>query len=71
MTQTKKKTRLRLSANKSAAKQLFVRANVTNDKESWETVPGELLKEYNDNHIYLRKPMTSVQSGQPRPKFPQ
>jgi deoxycytidylate deaminase len=24
-------------------------------------VPGELLKEYNDEHVYLRKPMTPQQ----------
>ena len=24
-------------------------------------VPGELLKEYNDKHIYLRKEMTDIQ----------
>lgn len=56
-----KKNRLRLSVNKSGSKELFVRANVTNDKERWDTVPGELLKEYNDQNIYLRKPMTTVQ----------
>jgi molecular chaperone DnaK len=56
-----KKNRLRLSVNKNGPKELFVRANVTNDKERWDTVPGELLKEYNDQHIYLQKPMTSVQ----------
>ena len=59
-----KKNRLILAANKNGAKQLFVRANITNDKERWSTVPGELLKEYNDEHVYLRKPMTSVQDDE-------
>lgn len=58
---SEKKNSLKLSFNKSGPKQLFVRANVTNDKERWDAVPGELLKEYNDQHLYLQKPMTRVQ----------
>ncbi|WP_339434433.1 Hsp70 family protein [Pseudomonas orientalis] len=56
-----KKNRLRLSVNKNDPKQLLVRANVTNDKERWEAVPGELLKEYNVKYVYLQKPMTKLQ----------
>jgi hypothetical protein len=57
-----KKNRQRLTVNKNGPKQLFVRANVTNDNQRWDAVPGELLKQYNDEHIYLQKPLTSLQS---------
>jgi molecular chaperone DnaK len=56
-----KKKRLNLRADTNFPKQLLVQANVTNDCERWDTVPGELLKEYNDEHVYLRKPMTPQQ----------
>lgn len=42
-------------------KQLVVQANVTNDCEHWAAVPGELLKTYNDQYIYLRKQLTALQ----------
>ena len=58
---SEKKNRLRLSVNKNGPKQLFVRANVTNDKERWDAVPGELLKKYNVQYVYLQRPMTRVQ----------
>ena len=57
-----KKNRLRQAVKKSGPAQLFVRANVTNDKDRWDTVPGELLKEYNAKYVYLQKPMTRVQN---------
>lgn len=56
-----KKKRLNLRVDTNFPKQLLVQANVTNDCERWDTVPGELLKEYNDEHVYLRKPMTPQQ----------
>jgi len=59
---SEKKNRLRQVVNKSGPAQLFVRANVTNDKDRWDTVPGELLREYNAKYVYLQKPMTRVQS---------
>lgn len=59
-----KKNRLRQATNKNGPKQLFVRANVTNDRDRWEALPGELLKEYNDQHIYLQKPMTRIQEDE-------
>jgi len=34
---------------------------VTPDKESWELVPGKLLKAYNDEHPFLRKTLTEQQ----------
>ncbi len=49
------------SLAKGEPKQLLVRANITMNKNAWNTVPGELLKDYNDKYIYLRKPMTEVQ----------
>jgi molecular chaperone DnaK (HSP70) len=55
------KTHIRFSPEKNGQKQLLVRSNITAGKENWEAVPGELLKEYNDKHIYLKKSMTSLQ----------
>lgn len=55
------KLRTRFSPVKGELKQLFVRANITLNKSAWSMVPGELLKEYNDKHIYLRKEMTDIQ----------
>lgn len=56
------KMRTLFSPAKGEPKQLLVRANVTSRSEAWDTVPGELLKEYNDKNTYKRKPMTDVQS---------
>ena len=56
-----KKKRLRLRVDLEGPKQLVVLANVTNDSGAWPTVPGELLKSYNDKNIYDRKSMTHKQ----------
>lgn len=56
-----KKPRTRFSPKKDEPKQLLVRANVTSGKDDWYAVPGELLKGYNDNNIYLQKPLTETQ----------
>lgn len=56
-----KKNRLIMRFDSKMPNFLLARANITNDKERWETVPGELLKEYNDNHVYVRKPLTTLQ----------
>lgn len=57
-----KKNRVSLRIDTKGPKQLVVQANVTNDCERWDTVPGELLKAYNDENVYLRKPMTDLQA---------
>lgn len=56
------KMRTLFSPAKGEPKQLLVRANVTSRNDAWDTVPGELLKEYNDKNTYLKKPMTDVQT---------
>lgn len=56
-----KKNRTKILPVKSNSKQLFVRANVVSANDAWDTVPGELLKEYNDKYIYKNKPMTDFQ----------
>ncbi|TBM31479.1 Hsp70 family protein [Hafnia paralvei] len=56
-----KKKRLKLKGEKKLPYGLMIRANVTPDKESWELVPGELLKSYNDEHPFLRKTLTEQQ----------
>jgi molecular chaperone DnaK (HSP70) len=58
---SQKKKRLKMYVDKNRPKELVVMSNVTNDSERWETVPGDLLKAHNDKHIYLRKPMTTLQ----------
>jgi molecular chaperone DnaK (HSP70) len=60
-TTEQKKNRVNLRIDTKGPKQLVVQANVTNDCERWDTVPGELLKTYNDQHIYLRKQFTPLQ----------
>lgn len=55
------KNRVNLRIDSPGPKQLVVQANVTNDCERWDTVPGELLKTYNDQHIYLRKQLSPRQ----------
>ncbi|WP_313238895.1 Hsp70 family protein [Stutzerimonas kunmingensis] len=59
-----KKKRLRLRFDGYGPKQLVAMANVTNDGERWESVPGDLLKEYNDKNVYLPKPMTPQQGDE-------
>jgi len=56
-----KKNRVNLRFDIKGPNQLVVQANVTNDHERWDTVPGELLKAHNDQHIYLRKQFTPLQ----------
>lgn len=56
-----KKKRLKLKGEKKLPYGLMIRANVTPDKESWELVPGELLKSYNDENPFLRKTLTEQQ----------
>lgn len=58
---SKKKKRVNLRIDTKGPKQLVVQANVTNDCERWDTVPGDLLKTYNDENVYLRKFMTALQ----------
>ncbi len=59
-----KKNRVIQRIDTKGPKQLVVRANVTNDCENWAAVPGELLKAYNDQYIYLRKEPTILQGDE-------
>ena len=59
-----KKNRVSQRIDTNCPKQLVVQANVTNDCERWAAVPGELLKTYNDQHIYLRKQLTALQGDE-------
>lgn len=56
-----KKNRTKISPDKNGPKQLVAKSNVTLSKDDWSTVPGELLKEFNDKNIYMQKPMTETQ----------
>lgn len=56
-----KKNRVSQRFDTKGPKQLVVQANVTNDREQWAAVPGELLQAYNDQYIYLRKDFTDQQ----------
>lgn len=58
---SQKKKRLKVHVDRDRPNELVVMSNVTNDSERWETVPGDLLKAHNDKHVYLRKPMTTLQ----------
>ncbi len=42
-------------------KGIAVRSNITHLNDAWHLVPGEVLKEFNDNNIYFRKEMTQKQ----------
>lgn len=55
------KVRTRFKPSINGPKQLLVRANISSAKSDWESVPGELLKEYNDKNVYLRKQLTELQ----------
>lgn len=59
-----KKNRVSQRIDTKGPKQLVVQANVTNDCEHWAAVPGELLKTYNDQYIYLRKQLTALQGDE-------
>ncbi|MGM8936933.1 hypothetical protein ACS8E9_18975, partial [Pseudomonas neustonica] len=61
ITEEPKKKRLKLRINHKGPNQLIVLSNVTIDSELWASVPGELLKAYNDKNIYLRQSMTTQQ----------
>lgn len=56
------KARIRFSPPRDEPKQLLVRSNITTGSGNWEAVPGELLKDFNDKNVYLRKPMTDIQN---------
>jgi len=56
-----KSTRTILKPSRENAVQYFVRANVTQNKNGWEAVPGELLKSYNDDHVFMKKRLTQQQ----------
>ncbi|HBO3958489.1 Hsp70 family protein [Pseudomonas aeruginosa] len=56
-----KKKRLNQRVDRNRPKELVVQANITIDSERWDTVPGDLLKIYNDKYIYMRKAMTPLQ----------
>lgn len=56
-----KKKRLTLRKNDQLPPGLMVRANITIDNNAWDLVPGEVLKDYNDKHVFHRKTMTDVQ----------
>ncbi|TDM51631.1 hypothetical protein [Aliivibrio fischeri] len=38
-----------------------MRSNVTHRQTAWDLVPGEVLKEFNDQYPYLKKNMTTEQ----------
>lgn len=59
---SERKMRTLFSHARGEPRQLLARANVTARNDAWHTVPGELLKEYNDKNTYLKKPMTDVQT---------
>lgn len=61
---SQKKKRVNISFDKSRPKELVAMSNVTNDSERWDTVPGDLLKAFNDKNIYLRKDMTLLQENE-------
>jgi molecular chaperone DnaK len=48
-----------LKAQKSLS--VVIRSNITPDKESWDLVPGELLKQFNNDFPFLKKPLTEEQ----------
>ena len=56
-----KKKRLTLRKKDRLPPGLMIRANITIDSNAWDLVPGEVLKDYNDEHVYHRKTMTDVQ----------
>ena len=57
---------LRLVNFKGEQLGLTVRANISNDANAWELVPGELLQEYNrkDENAYLKKQLTQLQKDE-------
>tara|TARA_B100001059_G_C17836029_1_gene588165 strand:+ start:4307 stop:6079 length:1773 start_codon:yes stop_codon:yes gene_type:complete len=57
---------LRLVNFKGEQLGLTVRANISNDANAWELVPGELLQEYNrkDENAYLKKQLTQLQQDE-------
>ena len=40
---------------------VVIRSNVTDSQNRWDLVPGELLKQFNDENPYLRQAMTEEQ----------
>lgn len=58
-TQKKKTTRITKSVGEKLG--VVIRSNVTHRSDAWHLVPGELLKEFNDNNPYLKQNLTQEQ----------
>ncbi len=56
------RSRVKVSSPRGNANQLIARANISASNQSWDLVPGELMKEHNDKNKYLRVPMTEIQN---------
>ena len=65
---TSAKKPLRLVNYKGEQLGLAVRSNITEGKNAWDLVPGELLYEFNkkDENVYFKKRLTELQKNENR-----